>query len=566
MDKLYKFPAIRFRQTEVSNWIAYFSANVIDLDKMSGIPQKRNFDNAESIGFQRTVKEERLANLVNFYTDEKNVVQNPLVCATRNPGGSSELSSCVTFVPRDEYLGNESVQVGTIQVTYDDFSKLSLFDCLTELKAQLKDRVNELEDLELDQTLLAKLKEKFFSEDYASLDEDVDQVESSNEEVSFDNSHIKDFWQEVVCRLEILKEVPSNQSVDEVLGFTKEAVCSYLKPIVIVDGQHRLSGAIECARKLADETYFSEVTALMEQGSEPEDAVRKIQQKYARDLPVSLLMSDDPEEHVFQFVVVNQKATPINKALLGTIVSTTLSDEELTKVTSRLKNADIPLEDSKAISMVTRRSDSPFRNLVQTGIEKEQGGKIQWSVMKGLISMFRDLKGGKYFSDEDSNDHIYNWQTELLPESKIVLESVQTDGQPLMDVWREEDIWYDVFKCFWTKVRDHFGNLDDRMENNYWGNTRSNLFNKISLTILAVDFFSFMNDRQYAIDSLDDLGANIDKWLDGTSQSYFVNDWNLEVKKDTPAQRKKWNRLWVNYRKTPKSRKKLPAKTEFSKF
>jgi len=48
-----------------------------------------------------------------------------------------------------------------------------------------------------------------------------------------------------------------------------------------------------------------------------------------RLLPVSLLMNPNLEEHVFQFVVVNQKATPVGKALLGTIVATSLTESEL---------------------------------------------------------------------------------------------------------------------------------------------------------------------------------------------------------------------------------------------
>lgn len=557
-----KFPAIRFKQTEESSWISYFSVNVMDLDLISGIPQKRTFDNVESIGFQRTVKEERLTNLINFYSDQRNVVQNPLVCATRNPSKTSNLTSKVEFLVDEKFKDNSSIQLGQISVYFDKFDEMTLLESLIELKAQLVDRVVELKDIPIDQSLLATLKERFYSNDTT---DDQNIVESNNNEssdVSLENSHIKEFWQEIICRIEII-ETENVVGSDEVLGFSKEAITSYLKPIVIVDGQHRLAGAIECAKKISTDSKFHEVTDLIEKGTDPDLAMSTIQKKYARELPVSLLMSDDPEEHVFQFVVVNQKATPINQALLGTIVSTTLADEELTKVTDRLKNADIPLEDSRAISTVTRRSDSPFYGLVQTGIEKEKSGKLQWAVMKSLVSMFRDLKGGKSYSSEDKNDHILNWQTDYLSSSKIIS---QDEDECTIENWRNKDIWYDVFKLFWTKVRDHFGHLSDPNENHYWGNTSSNLFNKVTLNILAVDFFSFLYDKEYSIDSVDLLDSYIDKWLNGASPNYFSSDWNLTVKKDTPAMRKNWNTLWVNYRKTPVTRKKLPNKTEFSKF
>lgn len=81
-------------------------------------------------------------------------------------------------------------------------------------------------------------------------------------------------------------------------------------------------------------------------------------------------MESLPAEHVFQFVVVNQKATPIGRALLGTIVSTSLSAEELEGVSARLEAAGIPLEDPQAIAFLTRHPDSPFKDLVEKGASK----------------------------------------------------------------------------------------------------------------------------------------------------------------------------------------------------
>lgn len=558
MSNKSEFNAIRFKQTEKAEWIAYFSGNVIDIDSFAGIPQKRNFENTESIGFQRTVKKDRLDSLINFYKDESNVIQNPLVCATR----TSDANTFVKFIPNQEFEDNELVQVGKLEISTPNFQQLSLIECFERLKNQLSDRVPSLLNEQLDQSLLESLKERYY-EGAPIESPNVVETEEVDVEVSFENSHIKEFWQEVLCRIEILKEDVNAAEVREVLGFTKEAICSYLKPIVIVDGQHRLAGAIECSKEITEGDKFEEVTKLVADGAIPEEATIEIQKKYARELPISLLMSDSPEEHVFQFVVVNQKATPINKALLGTIVSTTLSDEELEKVTSRLKNADIPLDDSKAISMVTRREDSPFYGVVQTGIENEAGGKLQWAVMKNLVSLFRELKGGRYYSSEDKNDHISNWCLDYLGESAIVDDDVENRT---ITTWQKNDIWYEVFKTFWTKVRDYFGNTEDPEEHNYWGHTKSNLFNKVYLTILTVDFFSYMNDKERSISSLDELEKIIDKWLDGTSPSYFKSDWGLEVKKDTPALRRQWNTLWVNYRKTPASRKRLPSKADFAKF
>ena len=199
--------------------------------------------------------------------------------------------------------------------------------------------------------------------------------------------------------------------------------------------------------------------------------------KIVRHLPISLIMDEDPAEHVFQFVVVNQKATPINQALLGTIVSTTLSNEELQRVGKRLEDADIPLEDSKSISFATRNPRSPFCGLIQTGISGEEKNKLQWSVMLHFIKIIKELKGGKLF--HESIDYSNVWKKNILlgtDYSKIDDYNCETP----FEYWSsDKGLWREFFIIFWTKIRDFFGNTEDKGASNYWGATTSNLFNKV---------------------------------------------------------------------------------------
>src|SRR5262249_52265177 len=151
-----------------------------------------------------------------------------------------------------------------------------------------------------------------------------------------------------------------------VQGFTKQAVLEYLKPVALVDGQHRLRGAAEMARlSVRSKEGQQELLNAVEAGIEPTQAEIDLLEQRSRRLPLSLLMSDNPSEHVFQFVVVNQKATPLQPALLGTIVATSLSREELHHVADRLRNAGIKLEDSQAVSYLARADESPFKGVVQ---------------------------------------------------------------------------------------------------------------------------------------------------------------------------------------------------------
>ena len=74
--------------------------------------------------------------------------------------------------------------------------------------------------------------------------------------------------------------------------------------------------------------------------------------------------------------------------------------------------------------------------------------------------------------------------------------------------------------------------------------------------ILAADFWQFLCDRKYAIDTAEQIREFVAEWLSGVKPSYFSRAWPLAgVKKDAPGTRKQWAYLWVQYRKDPE---KLP--------
>ncbi|ENP8323284.1 hypothetical protein ACTQ8I_003085 [Vibrio vulnificus] len=557
MLKKYKYKAIAFKQSIDSDWVISFNALAEEIDSWAGIPQKKNFDSVESSGFQRVVKEDRIKSLINFYSNSKNIIQNPLLCASRNSVFSKEEQTLGVFF--EEEFTDEFTRFGTVSIVTDDFKNKSLLELLKLFRDSLESRVEDLKELQLDQGLLEQLKLKF--DGTGDIEDNVLDVK---DELGLETSHMQDLWHEISCRIAMIEEL-SFFDDDCILGFDKESIISYLQPVNVVDGQHRLKGALAYSEvMMASSAFIDDVEKHISEGKDAEESQLLAKKKYCRRLPISLILCDDPAEHVFQFVVVNQKATPINNALLGTIVSTTLSEAELERVSQRLKSADIPLDDSRAVSFATRNRNSPFYQLVQTGISGEQAGKLPWTVMKSLITIFKELKGAKFFGNAYKNDFADVWRKKYLAKSAIV---ASDDPVIAYEQWRSDDgVWKDVFITFWSKIRDKFGSLDDEYRPNYWGNTRSNLFNKISLTILAADFFKFLSEgRGIYISDLSDLELIIDDWLLDVDSSYFDRDWLLKgEKKDSPLIREQWSYLWVTYRTNPE---RLPSVNSYaSKF
>ena len=524
------------------------------------MPQKTRFlfeDNvaAETVGFQRGEDRDRVRSLGRFLEVPENVVQNPLLCSLRTD---------LEFVKweRTDEDGERNVEIGDLIVEIPDFEQFTVEECLRGVREHLERRVPELRSLDPDEDTVEALKARLAdaayeesAEDEVPEDEDTDDADGGEDSEAtgalYEDSHIREFWQEIAARHLIAKEINPEFEQDKFLGFSREALLSYLRPVVLVDGQHRLLGALAAASgKLNDESLRNEVEKRISEGEPVEGVEEDILRRESRLLPISLLMSNSAEEQVFQFVVVNQKATPVGRALLGTIISTTLSTAELERVASRLKNAGIRLEESRAVSFMAVRDESPFAGRVDRGLPGGQQDGLQWNVLASLITIFRDLSGGRLYGE--SRDYAKAWRQTYLDESPIV-EDYETLGcTSQFECWRDFDgPWRRVFIAFWNKIREKFANVHEAETYNYWGRPRtSNLYNKISLTILAADFFQFLVDRRRPIKSENEIEELVDDWLANVSDAYFSRDWRLEgVKKDASGIRNQWARIWVDYRR-----------------
>ncbi|MFC5382118.1 hypothetical protein [Aquipuribacter nitratireducens] len=553
----YRYPAFLLKQTDRSKPLVLFAAPAGHIDSWAGVPQRRRLAGEETVGWQREENQGRLKELTAFFSDGRNVVQNPLLCALQD-------ADSVRFEP-----GAEDSAIGHVVVVPRPYADMPLLELLREVRERLATRVEGLSSVELDpQRLRAAIErardthdldvaddsqgpiehddEPGVDEDVVMQDEDVAEAASA---VFAEETQIVDFYQELLIRIDILERIGEQSHPDSLLGFSRDAMLSYLKPVVLVDGQHRLRGAVLAAEASLDseEGQRAQMDAI-DAGEEPAAVKKALLDQYGRSLPVSLLMDDSPSEHVFQFVVVNQKATPMGRALLGTIVSTSLSRDELEPVAERLRDAGIPLDDSQAVAYMTRAPESPFMGLVQTGVSGDDNRHLQWTVLKGLTAIFRELRGGKLYGQ--NNDYAAIWRDKYLPNSALVGEA--EDAEHALRLWADADgPWRAIFTRFYSLIRDCFGDPEDMEAHNAWGNTASNLYNKISLTILAADYFQFLVERRLTLNSVEDVDTTVGDWLEDTNQTYFNRDWRMTLKKDQKAVKERWAKVWSEYRKNP---------------
>lgn len=557
----YEYNGVISQQMPESPAIVLFSAPAVEIAEWAGIPQRRRIDHGvgvETSGFQREEKPSRVNELSRFMQDHRNVIQNPLLTATQD-------ADSVKIVQRQD-------ERCTIQISKVDLKSISLVDLFERAKQNLLERMPELANRTIPPKLITELREHFShylpdpSPDTAD-DDDTDEVSSEAEEdidgpeddpavgLFQEETQVVDFYDELNARLYLLQELGDRaDGITEVAGFNRSYVESLATPVVLVDGQHRLRGALAAVDAYVDSNAGrKELATLIDEGLSPDQASELLRSRSSRSLPVSLLATADPSEHVFQFVVVNQKATPMTNALLGTIVSTSLSRDELEPIAERLSDAGIRLESSRAVAYLSRSSESPFRGLVATGVRGDQSGALPWSVLVTLANMVRELDGRAFHPPKINQIKI--WRTKNFSATGLIPADISDDKR--FEYWKNADgPWRELFLRLHTAIRDKFGDTSDMKAYNAWGVTTSNLYNMVSLSILTVDYFAFLRETNNSLADWDEVDESINAWIGDLNPQYFNRDWRMfKTKKDQSAIKEAWSAAWFGYRS---EREKLP--------
>lgn len=157
-----------------------------------------------------------------------------------------------------------------------------------------------------------------------------------------------------------------------------DLVVTLTLPGLIIDGQHRIFGAKEA----------------------PEAQVQ---------IPIVLLPGLQLAEQVFHFYVLNNKAKPLDKRQLRSIISTSLTKQEIADLYDRFRKSGLRADEAQWTYRVGSDVGSPFKNLVSLRLRGDIApidDNVMDQVVARFIKMPRSynlLKKGVIWDDEDSD-------------------------------------------------------------------------------------------------------------------------------------------------------------------
>ena len=434
MSNIREYDAIFFRQPGNPNYImANLVIGVSDLVEWVFCPRKTTQD-GEKILFQRALDNPRLEKLKLHY--EKCITPNSILITL------SEGAVC---------------NLDEIDNTVDDTSQPKI--------GKLKLNINLLDNLDLKSKIsivVSRLQSRLQGDvENNYKNEEID--DSENEDIDENIQTIKSHLKETLERLaNILKNIEKTEELDSETEMEVSEFCdSYLKPGLLVDGQHRVYGAYE---KIAEKW--------------------EVDGDYEILLPVSAIINSDWKESVFQFVIINQTAQKIDNKFLSSIISTSLTESELDEFRDQFENSGAYVGEAVALNKlndkeiyIDDKNINPFYNNIEFGIKNESKTAIRYNTVRNLMNKL--IK----FSSSSATTSFGNPYSNL---KDIIQDKLGLN----IDTWYEDDYWLQFMIYFRYLVEDQFTS-DKKLKFSQYSEDvvgSSNISLKVSMNYLQDSF------------------------------------------------------------------------------
>lgn len=441
----YSYVGLEFSQRENESLVT-FVAPVGEIKAWAGVPRKHfNYQH----GFQRSLADKRVNELKTFYAlDSQNVTPTSVVVAIRK-------GACKVTPIQVNGLQEENGRLCSIEFNVEEISGKSTHELIVDAIEVVKIRLKQLETKQVDDDINSAVEVAIEAETEESANLQ-DETAGSHDLSDPPTSHLLHFYSELIGMREGKLQIQDDDKLREVLY-------SLLKPAIIVDGQHRVYGAASFTEKMK----FS----------------------------VNAIPDADWLEQVFQFVVINQKAKPIEPAFLHSIIATSLTDDEIGTLYDRLRKSGVDVDKAQFMNRINTDGDSPFKGMIDFEVEGSPGF-LKFPGMSTLAKAFRNLK----------KDY-----PGLVP-----------DG---ID-WSSEAHWIPHFYAFWKGVKEYFVEKDERLWLEPTENNPNNLLKIVTLQeIQRIVIESWADARLFKlVDPQGTYVASKNFW-EGFPSQFFSDEW-----------------------------------------
>jgi hypothetical protein len=423
---------LRFRQNPMSPELFAFVASSNDLLRFCGVARKSH-DLLSN--YQRALDEKRVeAEVTPFFRVPENCSPTAIVISLQQTNVCEISFTALDAAP---FL-DKGITITTLQLRFRDTAAFSRQILLDTAKSFLDSRLLSDQpprdvdsgadsDGEEDAQICAS------DEDGASADsaDDEDNGNAGSEE----DEETVEIGQSILRALRERLDNPDEVS-DELIASLHEM----LKPALIIDGQHRLYGAAGVEESIP--------------------------------LLVCTMIKPSWKEQVFQFIVVNDKATGIPKPFITSLAGMSLTAPELDELRTRLAQAGVALWEVEVMQRMGYDTTSPFYNLIEF--------KVTGSGHKGLGYQTMKRVGKTWYSPTSSG--LYKLMTALY----VAPGDKKQSKKNLKHKWQSSNDWFEFFGLYWWSIRRQF-------ENTPAWSAEANLLTAVVLEMLQADFLKVLD-------------------------------------------------------------------------
>lgn len=317
-----------------------------------------------------------------------------------------------------------------------------------DLKSPLHDNLAKIADV-----TLGLLRQRLTAAQLAILDE----FAASPEREMPDTDH--DYVLESAMQITQMRLSPQwfteKHNIDDVaLTEIITALESISRPAVVVDGQHRLFGAAECDRPVW--------------------------------LPVVAIPHCPWAEQIYQFVVINEKAKPIEASLLTDIFGSSLTRGEQRSLRVSLERSKVDVEERIAAVIASRELDSPFSGMIKFQLQGPPPlGATPYLPESALRLLIEGGRGGRGWRTDD--EFFEHYASPTVP------------GRPDWEGWTSGS-WRQYWFAFWRIVGDYYNDQAAKATGNpaelLWdSNNQTNLTKSVTLRLFQSLFMSAAVER-----------------------------------------------------------------------